>query len=429
MGAATAGLAGGAVAAGLGIGLPAMAVLGLWIVSADAGAQGVEGALRAAAALWLLGHGVELLRVTEAGATAPVGLPPLLLGLFPLWLLYRTARRATGAGEPPASPGGGAVFATLGWLCAGYLLVGLVGLYAVVSAGEPLRASPGEASVRLCALCVGAVLCGAWVSGGLAAHRLPERARARVDRLPRGVRVLAGWALPGAVPRAAGAGAAVLVGGGTLLVAGSLIVHGGAAADALTAAHPSWPGRIAVVLLCLALLPNAAVWAAAYGLGPGFTVGAGSTVTAVAATGYPDLPGFPLLAALPAEGPGMPPVAWAAGALPFAAGAAVGWYAARAARRLRAAGGPAPAWWRTPLTALYASAVCGVAVGLLAAASGGALGTGALSWLGPDPWETGVAAAARTAVPGPPVALALHCWWLLRERWRARRSRDVRPSG
>ncbi|WP_095756962.1 DUF6350 family protein [Streptomyces xinghaiensis] len=457
---AGAGVAGGAVAAGLGVGVPAVVVLAHWIVSADTG-TGPEGALRTAAALWLLGHGVELLRATGAdGGTAPVGLPPLLVGLLPVWLLFRSARRATeeaeqaeaaesaalaeaalaariartefagprgttgdrdaardGApqsGELPHPPAYSA-FGALGWLCAGYLLVGLG---AALYAGEgPLRAVPAEVLPRLGAVCAVTVLCGTWASGGLAERRLPAGVRAALHRLPRAVRAPFGYPGAGAGPRAAALAVGVLLCGGALLTAGSLAVHGAEARDALLALDGTVPGRAAVLLLCLALAPNAAVWAAAYGLGPGFTAGAGSTVTALATTGYPELPRFPLLAALPAEGPGSP-LTWAAGAVPVAAGIALGRRAALAAYRARAAGRPVPAWWQTPLTALYGAVVCGLAMTLIAAVSGGTLGTGALARLGPDAWRTGAAAAAWTGALGLPTALVLHGWWLRKSRWR-----------
>ncbi len=458
-------MAGGAVAAGVGLGVPAVAVLAHWIISADPGA-GPEGALRTAAALWLLGHGAELLRATGAdGGTAPVGLPPLLIGLLPVWLLYRSARRATeaaeqaeaaetavlaeaalavgvarteftGRGRPAgnreAARGGApegraaadeeslhapaySAFGTLGWLCAGYLLVGLG---AVLYADDgPLRAVPAEALPRLCAVCAVTVLCGTWASGGLAERRLPPGVRAALRRLPRALRAPFGYPEAGAGPRAAARGVAVLLCGGALLVAVSLAVHGTEARDALLVLDGTVPGRASVLLLCLALVPNAAVWAAAYGLGPGFTAGAGSTVTALATTGYPELPRFPLLAALPSEGPGSP-LTWAAGAIPVMAGLAVGRRAALAAYRARAAGRPVPAWWQTLLTAMYGAMVCGLAMTLIAAASGGTLGTGALARLGPDAWTTGVAAAAWTGAFGLPTALVLHGWWLRKSRWR-----------
>ncbi|MEU4889801.1 MULTISPECIES: cell division protein PerM [Streptomyces] len=454
---AGAGVAGGAVAAGVGIGVPAVVVLAHWIVSADAG-TGPEGALRTAAALWLLGHGVEVLRATGTdGGTAPVGLPPLLIGLLPVWLLFRSARRATEEAEAEAAesaalaeaapaacvarvesanPRGAAaggfaageglpedagpppaygVFGTLGWLCAGYLLVGLA---AALYADEgPLRTVPAEVLPRLVAASAAAVLCGTWASGGLAERRLPAGVRAALGRLPRALRTPFRYREAGAASRAAAVGVGVLLGGGALLTAVSLAVHGAEARDALLALDGTVPGRAAVLLLCLALAPNAAVWAAAYGLGPGFTAGAGSTVTALAATGYPELPRFPLLAALPAEGPGSP-LTWAAGAIPVAAGLALGRRAALAAYRARAERRPVPTWWQTQWTALRGAVVCGLAMTLIAAVSGGTLGTGALARLGPDAWSTGVAAAAWTGALGLPTALVLHGWWLRKSRWR-----------
>lgn len=98
-----------------------------------------------------------------------------------------------------------------------------------------------------------------------------------------------------------------------------------------------WSGRFAVLLLCLSLLPNAAVWAAAYGLGPGFTLGVGHVVSPFSSAPAPMLPPFPLLAAVPDEGAGTP-LNWAAVLVPVAAGLTVGWFTGRGAT----AGGAAP---------------------------------------------------------------------------------------
>lgn len=96
-------LLGGAVAAGLGLGSFAVLVMMLW-VSSPYPDSGPEGALHIAAALWLLAHGVELVRTdTLSGAPMPVGVTPLLLLAVPLWLVYRAARDAT---EAPAEPDG-----------------------------------------------------------------------------------------------------------------------------------------------------------------------------------------------------------------------------------------------------------------------------------------------------------------------------------
>src|SRR5690606_31465284 len=119
---------------------------------------------------------------------------------------------------------------------------------------------------------------------------------------------------PGVAARAAVAGATVLAGGGALLLAVSLAWHGGETRTAFTRLTEGRPGWLAVLLLCVALAPNAAVWAAAYALGPGFLLGEGTLVTPLASASAPLLPPFPLLAAVPDAGPGTP-VNWAAAAV------------------------------------------------------------------------------------------------------------------
>jgi hypothetical protein len=164
---------------------------------------------------------------------------------------------------------------------------------------------------------------------------------------------------------------------------------------------------VAVLLLALALVPNLAVWAAAYGLGTGFAVGTGSVVAPGAAAGLPLLPAFPLLSALPA---GPSPLGWATVAAPAAAGCAVAWTVGNAghgaARTLRIACG----------AALAEAVVLAVA----AAWAGGSLGSGELARFGPGCWVTGTAAAAWTLVVAVPGALAL--------RWHVARPGAPRPE-
>ncbi|MFH0252203.1 DUF6350 family protein, partial [Streptomyces chitinivorans] len=221
--------------------------------------------------------------------------------------------------------------------------------------------------------------------------------------------------------RGAAASAAALCAGGALLAAGALLWH---VATARRTAFPppeqwapTWPGLTAVLLLALALTPNAAVWGAAYGLGPGFTLGGGSAVRPAAVTGLPPLPDFPLLAAVPAEGPGTP-VTWAVAlVVPLAGGGLAAWCAARAA--VPAAGGPAVLDGRATACAVALAACgCGVAMAALAACAGGPLGTGALARLGPDWRLTGAAALGWTAGLGMPAALAMRAWRLRPARGR-----------
>ncbi|MFH9087653.1 DUF6350 family protein [Streptomyces sp. NPDC017673] len=411
-------LLGGAVAAGLGLASFAVLVMMLW-VSSPYPDSGPDGALHIAAALWLLAHGVELTRTdTLSGAPMPVGVTPLLLLALPLWLLYRAARDATDA---PAEPDGPPpVRARTAWtgVVLGYLGVGVAAaLYC--SRGE-LRTEWIGVTVCLPLVAAGAAGAGVWSAYG----RPREPVLSALVVVPGPVRRLVfgtdEWARLSAAVRAAGAATTVLFGGGALLVAVSLVWHGEPARASFLQLTQGWTGRFAVLLLGIALVPNAAVWAASYALGPGFLLGAGHLVHPLASDPAPLLPPFPLLAAVPEPGAGTPEN-WVAGVVPAVAGMTAGWFVARAAVRRPEAGGPARARWsagRTAGVVLLTALVCAVALALLAALAGGPLGVAALSRFGPPWWRTGVAAGVWTLVFALPVALIARAWrlrtWLRR---------------
>ncbi|MGF0170733.1 DUF6350 family protein [Streptomyces sp. Marseille-Q5077] len=293
-------LLGGAVAAGLGLGVIAVVVMVLW-VSSPYPDKGPGGALQVAAVLWLLAHGAELVRTdTLSGLPAPVGVTPLLMLMLPVWLVYRAARDAAADG----GDGAPLVSGRTAWagVVLGYLGVGVAA--AVYAAGGELRPSWWWTGVCVPLLAMGAAGVGVWT----ACERRPEAAHGVLGVMPTRVRRLVPEAEAparlGAAARAAGAGAAALVAGGALLVAGSLVWHGAAARGSFLQLTEGWSGRFAVLLLCVALVPNAAVWAAAYALGPGFVLGAGHAVGPLSSAPAPLLPPLPLLAAVPDPGVG-----------------------------------------------------------------------------------------------------------------------------
>ncbi|MEV1008074.1 DUF6350 family protein [Streptomyces sp. NPDC049881] len=379
----------GLLAAGLGLGVPAALVLLLWTLSPfpDSGAGG---ALHVAADLWLLGHGADLVRPdTLTGAPAPVGLTPLLLAALPAWLLHRAVRTALVpdryAHDWGVHPADGPRAAL--WVTGGYLLAAAV--VVVCARGGPLAVRPLDAAVQLPLFTLAVTLGAAWaVCGALPSAALPRWAR----RLP-GARIAA-------AARASVAGLAATCGAGALLVAACLAVRAGAAQDAFGALGTDWSGRLSVLLLAGALAPNAAVWGAAYALGPGFTLGAGSAVGPLSVHGDPAVPGFPLLAALPDGTPGNPLLWGVLAAVPVAGALVTAWFVARS--RVADEGVAA-----TALVGLGTACGTGVGLGVLAAWAGGPLGTRALAEFGPEPWLTGLAAAAWTAVLVPPFALLL----------------------
>ncbi|MFH8495673.1 cell division protein PerM [Streptomyces coeruleorubidus] len=424
-------LVGGAVAAGLGLASFAVLVMMLWITSPYPD-SGPGGALHVAAALWLLAHGAELVRTdTLAGVPAPVGVPPLLLLALPVWLLHRAARDATDGGTVDGDDGFDdgmeevvdiavvagppLVSARTAWtgVVLGYLAVAAPA--ALYAAGGALRPSWVWAGVCVPLVAVMAAGAGVWSAYGRPGGPL----RRLLGVLPVGVRplVLGPEGRPGVAARAAAAGAAVLLGGGALLVAVSLLGHGTAAQAGLLRLTEGWSGRFAVLLLCAALLPNAAVWGAAYGLGPGFALGAGHVVSPLSSAPAPFLPPFPLLAAVPEAGEGRL-VHWAAaGAVPVAAGVVVGWVAAQGAVSgegggTRPGGGCGAVWspGRTARAAAFAAVLCAAALAGLAALAGGPLGVTVLARFGPVWWEVGVAALAWLVLVAVPTAVTVRAW-------------------
>ncbi|MER8042415.1 DUF6350 family protein [Streptomyces sp. NPDC094032] len=367
----------GGVAAGLGLGAFAVLVTALWIASPFPD-SGPGGALHTAAGLWLLAHGADLIRTdTTSGLPAPLGVTPLLLTVLPLWLAHRAARDTLDPDDGRPVPSiAGAVAAVSG----GYLLVAAV--VVVYTESGALPADLLTAGVWTPLSVPAAAAAGAWTAHG---RPLPGRAETVVAL------------------RAAGLALTVLLGGGAVLAAASLLWHAGDAQASLNGLAGEWSGRVALLLLVLALLPNAVVWGAAYGLGPGFSVGTGALVTPLGFAGTPALPDFPLLAALPAEGRGMW-LHWTAAAVPVAATLLLGHRVGRASRAWAAR--------EAVQAALVASWACGAAVALLAAAAGGPLGPGRLAAFGPVWWQAGAAAVLWGSALGVPTALAVRAWGL-----------------
>lgn len=402
----------GAVAAGLGLASLAVLVTVLWI-SSPYPDSGPGGALRTAAGIWLLAHGAELLRPdTLSGVPAPVGVVPLLLVAGPVWLAHRAARDAAEPDEGERRPSQAGVFCAV---TAGYLLV--VAGAAAYARGGPLRVVPETLAFPVALVVTGAAAAGVWTAAGRPFGPLPswaplvlQEAMARTLFRDRAATAC----------RAAATGAAVLLGGGALVVAVALGRNAAAAQESFLVLSGDWSGRTAVLLLAVALVPNAALWGAAYGLGPGFALGTGATATPLGLSGTPAVPDFPLLAAVPAPGPATP-LNWAACAVPLVAALAVAWCVLR---RAAPADGPRARAWsprETALTTGLAALGCGALMALLTSAAGGPLGTGALGAFGPVGWLAGPAALAWTAIVGVPAALLVRVWRLREPGWAWRR--------
>ncbi|WSD96563.1 DUF6350 family protein [Streptomyces sp. NBC_01474] len=394
---------GGVLAAGLGLGSSAVLVMVLWI-SSPYPDSGPGGALHAAAALWLLAHGAEVIRTdTLSGTPAPIGVAPLLLLVLPVWLLHRAARDAV-EGEDDGDAPQMAWWTAWCGVVAGYLLVG--GGAAFYASGGELRPSWPSVTAHLTVVAVAAAGAGIWTAYGRPRTPLPALLRHRLDALPDGRREAFVRRLLPVAARAAAAGALVLVAGGALVVAASTVWHMGAVRHSFEQMTGVWSGRLAVLLLAAALVPNAAVWGAAYALGPGFALGGGNVVGPLGVSSGPLLPAFPLLAVVPEPGPGSP-LTWSAGAVPVVAGLTVAWFVAGAAAPRHGERGEAWSPASTAMAAAVAAVLCGLLFAGLAVAAGGPMGVARLAEFGPVGWLTGLAAAGWTALVGMPVAVGL----------------------
>ncbi|MGY1437545.1 cell division protein PerM [Streptomyces reniochalinae] len=419
-------LLGGAVAAGLGLGVCAVVVLLLWTVSPYPDSD-ADGALHLAADLWLLAHGVQLVRhETLSGIPAPVGVTPLMLTVVPVWLLWRATRE--GLESRPAAGAGYGAAAVGGWVSGGYLLVTAAAV--AYASGGPIEAEPAGTSWRLPLFVVVVTgLCAAFSSQRRSvanawtqlSSRLPEAPRERVSGVTRQMtRERAVVAV-----QAGGAATVVLCGGGAFLLSAALVWDVRTVCRTFPQLTETLSGQFAVLLLGVALLPNAVLWATSYGLGPGFTLGGDSVVSPVLSTGSPHLPPFPLLSVVPEESSGGVVACCLVAVVPALGGLMCGWWVGRsqaavgrAEVAVRQRGGH-PAGWRAVLvTVPLAAVLCGALLALLAAVAGGPLGSAALAHVGPSWWQTGGAACGWMIAVGLPTALGVR-WWVRSSARRA----------
>ncbi|MEU9074827.1 DUF6350 family protein [Kitasatospora sp. NPDC048538] len=371
------------------VGVP---VLGLWVATPYAD-NGAAGATRLAGALWLLGHGAPLVR---GAADAPLTVTPLLLGVLAVVQLYRAAA-GVAARRGPRRRWGGPVAVWAGYCAVAFAVV----LHCTGDGLFRTRVLPDVLVVGL--------VTGLATAAGARSARASGPGRPLLDRLPPSLRPSGGEAAVRGAALAAGAGLAA-AGGLLVAVAAVLaaVVGGGRGAAVLGGGPAALAG---LLLLGVALLPNAVLWGAAYALGPGFAVGAGTAVTP-AGTALGPVPEFPLFALLPAEGPGG--WRWAALLLPVLAavvpavllGRAAAGHGRPAEPAGEPTGEPGAVPWSPAATAaavLAAALLTGAGAAALGWLSGGALAGGRMAWIGPVPWWTGLAAAGwlvLVAVPG-----------------------------
>lgn len=376
-----------AVAVGLGIVLVPLTIL--WAVQFD---LGIDWAVffKAAANVWLLGHGVDLTVTLPATTVAALGLPAAsapfqvtvaLLGFALLALLFglRTGLRA--AQTPYWRTG----------VASAIIVYGLLGTVIAMSAGSALVAFP---------LWQGALLptfvfaLGIAIGAGIGIAR---QTHGDADAVARGIRArfiaLAPATRDGilAALRGGTAATALLLAAAAVLTALLVVVNFGTIVGLYEGLHAGALGGSVLTLGELALLPNLVVWAASWLVGPGFALGAGSSVGPMG-TQLGPIPSLPLFGVLPHG-------EFVFGFLGLVVPLICGYLAGVLVRSRTVAvpGSARMAGW-SAVTALGIGAVAGVELGLLAWWSSGAFGPGRLHEVGPNPWLVGLFAAIEVAV-------------------------------
>lgn len=385
-------LAGGAAAAaGTLLVCLAFGVVG-WFL-ADAGAHGTpRDGLRVGALGWLLAHGSGV-RVDGVAVT----IVPLGLAAVCAWSVWRIAHRVGSAISGHGPDADRIADGERDWTVPIAGLVFTLGYVAVAGVTLALAGTPQTAPSTVRVVCWSVVLCLAFGvtaiavgSGRAAIWAAPAPAWLRAA-FGTGLRILA-WTL--------------VLSTAVFLVA--LFADFGTAVNVMSRLHTSAGEASVYTALSATTVPNAVLFTSAYLLGPGFAVGVGTLVSPTLVTLGP-VPMFPLLAALPDNGP---TPAWAAYVIavpPLLAAAATIW----TQRRL-----PTLRWEEGALRGCVGGVLAGLLLGVLAAVSGGAAGPGRMRDVGPDSLDVLVHAVTAFGLGGVVGGLAM-TWWQRRAARRA----------
>jgi hypothetical protein len=351
-----AGLAGVAAACSTLVVCLAAGVAG-WFLT-DAGAHGApRDGLRVGAVGWLMAHGSGVHVQGTAITAAPLGLT-LLAGVLVWRLGLRLGDSVSGHGPDADAIADG----VRDWTVPAATAVFTLGYAVVLGVTHHLAATAATSPSLVRAVLSTLVLCG--LVGGTAIAVGSGRAAIWTSFLPLSLRASAAAAWRTLLWYAAASGLVLLV---------ALAVHWDSAVNVMSQLHTSAGAATLLIGLCVLMTPNATLFTGSYLLGPGFAVGTHTLVTPTGVVLGP-LPMFPLLAALPANGP---TPGWTTALLAVPALVA-------AAATYRALGRyPTKRWDEAALRGAGAGLVCAVGFALLAALSGGAVGPGRMSHVGP----------------------------------------------
>lgn len=353
----------------------------LWAVTPSSGSPGtvLRGAIGALGAANFLPPSIGGITITA---------PPLLLTA----VCFGTVASAANAGRRPG--------VTLPAELSGAVLIGLVYgavVTAVVSSLAPAGAENVGRGWAPVLLGIAAALSGVLLRGGLSRDRWRTMASS--------------WLRVGI--RSGGAALLLMLAGGGIGLVAGLLLSFGTAVHLSTIAAPSVGDGVGMVLLGLAYLPNALIAGAGYSTGIGFQIGAG-TYSPLGSTGI-ELPGLPLLAAVPHSG-GLSRIGLLLVMFPLAAAVLIGWMVVRRLRTRR----------DRMIGAALAAGVAAVGMIVLATVSAGGVVGSPWAHLGVPVW--GVGAVTFAGLGAGSLAIAGVAGWGT-VPWTERADVPAEPAG
>lgn len=374
-----------AVAIGLGLALVPLTIL--W---ATQGGLSTDWTVfwRAASDVWLLGHGVDLTLQLPAAFIASLALPGAdaaftvsiaLLGFSVLTIVLGVGagRRAAHSSDPLLA---GVIVVGVFWALAAF--VGASAGHAVAQVAQPSAVVlPGL--IYASSVIVGLSISGRAVLGTFGRNLRKSFVQWSREMHPAVLPTIAAGLRGGTIA------AAAVVGVAGLLLAVSMLINYATMIGLYESLQAGVLGGTVLTVLQLALLPNAVIWTASWVVGPGFAVGAGTSVSP-GATVLGPVPGLPLFATLP---DGQASMGFLVLLVPILAGFAVGVMLRQ--RRPQAT----PSALTLLGHGMAAGVGAGLILGLLAWFSAGAGGPGRLQQLGPDPLMVGLFAALEVGLP------------------------------
>ncbi|NEM92230.1 DUF6350 family protein [Galbitalea soli] len=365
------------VVAAIGIGIPLVPLTVLW--GAQYGFAPDWGIFwRVSADIWLVGHGADLALTLDAGTAKASGFAaagaPFTITMAALGFALLTVLLARRAGHRIAEFEHRAIAAATAVVTFALLSLGIA-----ITARQPLATGSLGQGITLPTL----VFALGLLLGGL---------RARRDGIDLGegpvLRRIEGWvrgdvrAVIRAAVRGGAAATLAVVSVAAVLLAVLLAVNYAAIITLFEDIHAGPLGGAALTIGQLAVLPNLIVWVASWLVGPGFAIGAGSSVSP-AATILGPLPAVPVFGAIPHVAPAFGFVGLL---VPVLAGFLAG-------ALLHGPLVPALPMPRRTLLSLATAAAMGVVGGVLLGAlawmAAGAVGPGRLQVVGPDPLAVG----------------------------------------